>query len=337
MKYTVPEYYKTFSCKGGDCRHTCCHGWGITLSMDEYYKILGMDCDPLLRRRLDTAFYPVENPTKERFAAVNHRYDGDCPLHAEDGLCELHRQMGEGAIPSVCRMYPRSVRFGCCSCTNSCEATLEALLKCDKILGFTEAEYDYPYGREEAAPNAEALLSKAIATLSDASIPLKKRIMRVAHENGVELTSPELHYDKLFEMLSTLSEGSEALSEYFIPLLPYFGENGENVPTLIEKFETSFPEHETFFANILINHVFYDRFATDGSAAAAEKSSRALCVVYGIMRLAAAGTAELGSGVNTLIDTVAGVFRWIEHSSFDSTVCRYMAKLSISPEEWLAI
>lgn len=337
MKYTVPEYYKTFSCKGGDCRHTCCHGWGITLSMNEYYKILGMDCDPLLRRRLDTAFYPVENPTEERFAAVNHRYDGDCPLHAEDGLCELHRQMGEGAIPSVCRMYPRSVRFGCCSCTNSCEATLEALLKSDGIICFTEAEYDYPYGREVVNSDAEALLKKAISALSDTSIPLRKRIMRVADENGIRFTVSELHFDKLFEMLETLSEGSEALSEYFIPLLPYFGENGCNVPALIERFENAFPEHEIFFANILINHVFYDRFACDGSAAAAEKSSRALCAVYGIMRLAAAGSAATDGGVNSLVDTIAGVFRWIEHSSFDSAVCRYMAKSGISPEEWLMI
>ena len=34
-----PEYYDSFSCKGSNCRQTCCGGWAITLSKEEYRKI----------------------------------------------------------------------------------------------------------------------------------------------------------------------------------------------------------------------------------------------------------------------------------------------------------
>ncbi|MEA4897099.1 MAG: flagellin lysine-N-methylase [Christensenellaceae bacterium] len=129
--YLVPDYYPRFQCKGGDCRACCCVGWGVSISMREYFTLLGLDCGPELRRRLDCAFHIVEQPSPERYAQLNHRFDGDCPLRREDGLCRLHAECGEGALPAICRYYPRgahTARAAECSCANSCEATLELLI-----------------------------------------------------------------------------------------------------------------------------------------------------------------------------------------------------------------
>ena len=101
--FSVPAYYPNFHCKAGDCRHPCCSGWGITLSMKEYFNLIGMDCSPELRRRLDTAFHPVDVPSEERYACISPRWDGDCPLHLPNGYCALQCEHGEGAIPTVCR------------------------------------------------------------------------------------------------------------------------------------------------------------------------------------------------------------------------------------------
>ena len=128
--YTVPSYYPDFHCKAGECRHPCCTGWDIAISMNEYFRMLGMECSPELRRRLDTAFHLAEEPSENHYAVISPRWDGDCPLHLPNGYCRLQCECGEGAIPSVCRYYPRSPKSKYayqCQCSNSCEAVVEML------------------------------------------------------------------------------------------------------------------------------------------------------------------------------------------------------------------
>ena len=96
--YSVPAYYPNFRCKTGDCRHPCCTGWDIAISMQEYFRMIGLDCSPDLRRRLDTAFHLPDTPSEDRYAIISRRWDGDCPLHLPNGLCGLQCECGEDAI-----------------------------------------------------------------------------------------------------------------------------------------------------------------------------------------------------------------------------------------------
>ena len=91
-----PDYFSRFRCKCGDCRAVCCHGWRITLSRAEYFRLLGIECSPELRRRIDTAFYISENPTEEEYAYISPSADGNCHMLDEDGWCMLHRECGDG-------------------------------------------------------------------------------------------------------------------------------------------------------------------------------------------------------------------------------------------------
>lgn len=129
--YLVPDYYPYFRCKMGACRHACCDNWPITISMKDYYSLVGVSCSRDLRRRLDTALHILSHSSAEEYAEISPRYDGRCPLRIEDGRCGLQAELGEDALALVCRLYPRGVRYGEhleCSCANSCEAVPELFL-----------------------------------------------------------------------------------------------------------------------------------------------------------------------------------------------------------------
>ena len=340
MKYNEPEYYKSFSCKGGDCRHTCCHGWGITLSMNEYYRLLGLECEPSLRRRLDTAFYRLDTPSEERFAMVNLRYDGDCPLHAGDGLCELHRQKGEGEIPSVCRMYPRSVRGNGCCCTDSCEAVIEGLSGLDGILAFDVSERDYPANGEDDSQATEAAF-EAIEYISDTAFPLPARLYNYGKAIGVPVSGSGLPpYETMKKISDMLIDGSDAVEEYVSPsVYAVYGEAGAEklYPVAVEALENEFPDVGGLLANILINHIFYDRFEL--CRMTPENRFGALCLLYALMRITVAGFALFSKGKgdkNGLVDCIAGLFRYAEHSNFDENAPGLLRKYSVNPSTLLA-
>lgn len=144
--YLVPDYFPAFSCKMGACRRPCCEGWPISVTMKDYFTLLGVDCSPELRRRLDCSLHLAPHPTKDAYAQILPRYDGHCPLHMEDGRCAIHAECGEGMLAAVCRLYPRGVRNGEnreCSCANSCERVIEQLLDHDEPLSFIQITQDF--------------------------------------------------------------------------------------------------------------------------------------------------------------------------------------------------
>jgi len=298
--------------------------------MEEYYRLLGIDCSPALRRRLDTAFYTVDAPVPERFAAVDLRYDGDCPLHAEDGLCELHRQKGEASIPSVCRMYPRLVRTGSCVCTNSCEAVLEALDGLDTALKLVEAEYDYG-GDVQEQGNIDPIIPEEMAALSDVSLPLMERFLRMGRENGFAENTEKPCYSSEYEIITEMAQAGEALRLYALPALEKIYPDAEvNYPLMAKEFEYKFPKWEMFFTNVLINHLL---FVSADKVKSKKQHYEALCQVYAMMRLVAVGSAA--DGKNAVIDAFAGIFRYIEHADFASVSSRLMKRFSVKPAELL--
>lgn len=184
----MPDYYPHFACKGGACRATCCRGWDVSLPMDEYFRLLGLDCSPELRARLDGAFHAADAPSPERYAQISHNWLGDCPMQREDGLCALQCECGEAALPAVCRRYPRGARglFDReCACSNSCEAVLEMFWDREAPLGFVEGSDGGLF--PEAAPAPEprraqryrAIRALCFGTMQNRSLGLAQRLLRI--------------------------------------------------------------------------------------------------------------------------------------------------------------
>lgn len=217
-EYLVPDYYPSFHCKMGACRSACCEGWPVSMSMQDYFHLLGVECRKELRERLDCALHLVRYPTPERYAQIEHRYDGNCPMRLADGRCALHAELGEGALPYICRLYPRAVRAEGdyeCSCAGSCEATIELLFAHEEPIRFVRRtlSFDLPKAAErtvffESFAREQALRLYLIGLMQDRTLPLPRRMLTL----GAALAEAEKALDTRDEArLDRLIRGETAL------------------------------------------------------------------------------------------------------------------------------
>ena len=209
----VPEYFPKFQCKCGACRSCCCKGWGVCVSRDDYFRLVGMNCTASLRKRLDRAFSVLADATPERYAGLNHDWRGRCYLQREDGYCALQRERGEAAIPGVCRLYPRALRVsfeGECSCANSCERTLELLLEQREPLRFLLIEKpaslpDFRIGEDgERARRDRETRDRCLAVLQDRGCPVPRRLMNLGALAGLVPGEAEPDRAAAFRLCSLL-------------------------------------------------------------------------------------------------------------------------------------
>lgn len=170
----------------GACRAACCVGWPISFTMKDYFRLLGIDCSPALRRKLDVAMKVVDHPTEEQYAQISPRYDGQCPMRMEDGRCAMQAELGNDALASVCSLYPRGLRTEGdyeCSCANSCEAVLEMLL-CRGPITFLHHSItcDLPPAAQrgnhfETVGRAQPIRLWLISLMQDRRYPLAQRLL----------------------------------------------------------------------------------------------------------------------------------------------------------------
>jgi hypothetical protein len=273
--FLVPDYYKNFSCKGGSCRNSCCSGWGITISMQQYYTLLGLQCKKTLKGKLDAAFFPVANPTRERYAMIAPNYMGDCPLHMENGYCMLQAHCGEEVLPTICRYYPRGPKTDYaleCSCSNSCEKVLEQLLNHDCIT-FEIKELEFKMAKTETIISAEeqTVYHKVRAfcfdILENRTYPLSTRILMVGkvligldHDRSVDLSSLDLSvsqhikdvpftYNIVLNISKWFTENSRSISDYCKDNEAFYstGDFLANYQDALQHFNEVLPFNEIYF------------------------------------------------------------------------------------------
>ncbi len=186
--FLMPDYFGEFSCKMGACRHACCEGWPITVSMKNYFTLLGIDCSPELRRHLDCALHLTGRPSELEYAQFSPRWDGNCPLRMEDGRCSIHAELGEEPLPDVCRLYPRGIRKREgggyeISCANSCEGVIELFLHREEPITFAERPFSIalpplaePTTRFAAEGLSTALRLRYIEVMQDRRFPIVDRL-----------------------------------------------------------------------------------------------------------------------------------------------------------------
>lgn len=92
---TAPYYYREFRCAGSACPDTCCGGWEIRLDREtrETY------------RKLQREGFDFRGAADLRHGRLIMK-DNACPL-LEQGLCRIHRDLGEEYLCHTCRRYPR--------------------------------------------------------------------------------------------------------------------------------------------------------------------------------------------------------------------------------------
>lgn len=370
--FLVPDYYPDFACKMGACRAACCVGWPISISMENYFHLVGLDCRADLRRRLDCGMRIIDHPTEDKYAIFEPKYDGNCPLRQADGLCALHAELGEGILPDVCRLYPRGVRVeeGLyeCSCSNSCEAVLELLMAHERPLSFVlrRMTVDMPplperrehfvtlgMGREirlyliSVMQERGLPLSARLACLGDAMAAVERaaadndaaalrRILSITPlpflSEGESVRAEHLRRGLAIaaEMTDVFDSRSQSIREFGEAALAYFGTGDgayERYLAAREHFEASFADWESFFENILVNHMFFSEFPFQDRPESLRSEYTALCAVYALMRFLALGVMADQDSPSHLIDVMAAAFRLIDHTEFDRTASIILRRL----------
>lgn len=150
MQYTIPHYYKKFSCIAGACPDTCCAGWQIQIeeaSLKKYRKMKG----PLRPRLLN------EIDWKEK---CFRRYHGRYAFLNDDNLCDLYLEGGKSrAFCRTCRMYPRHVEefegLREISLSLSCPEVARMILDLEEPVRFLHGENPQ---KQETYPDFDYLL-----------------------------------------------------------------------------------------------------------------------------------------------------------------------------------
>ena len=99
MHYTIPNYYRDFSCVADRCTDTCCAGWEIAI-------------DPASLARYRRTDGPLGNRLHNSIAWKKgsfKQYGGRCAFLDESGLCDLYAEGGQGMRCKTCRTYPRHI------------------------------------------------------------------------------------------------------------------------------------------------------------------------------------------------------------------------------------
>lgn len=362
--FTVPDIYPDFKCKISSCRQTCCYGWEITFGMEEYFRLIGMNCPRDLRKRLDGSVYVLDRPTHERYAALAKRYDGECPMHDSDGYCALQRHCGEDALTSVCRFYPRSPRTrhaNECSVAASCEGVCELLFAKKEPLSFIKIPLDF---RNVFTPSPDddiktrfyvPIRQRLISILQERHVPLQARLsfavktaktLDGAFEKGTNdaisavLSSmddvPALTEKKKTDS-SALKIAARLLSgfDFRHSIYPFAQKASANLGFETDSFlnnyerakidfEKAFPEWEGMFENVIVNHFFYEGLPFSDDGCLLSDNIKAMCAVYGLWRIAAVGYTLTSPDMNSLVDVTAAFFRLAENSPLPDNLSKAM-------------
>lgn len=338
--FLMPDYYPSFRCKGGQCRQCCCYGWRVTITMKDYFKLVGAECSPELRRRLDIALHVLTDATEDRYAEIAHDWEGRCPMLRQDGLCMLHAECGEAMLPSTCRYHPRCVHTVfddecCCSC--SCEAVVELMLGRTEPLRMIRRyeAFDLPLVTR-AVNNQHALQAcrvrdEMLALIQDRSKTIAERLMAAGEFGGEPEASlhakTSSHAATLFDDSHALRDaraitgkllgGYAALEDILRVSEANVGDDEEKWCLARQHFSKLVPHQECFFENLLVNHLLYTGYPSLERHETLKEAHLAMCACYIVLLYALVAGMAVSSDEKLLVDRCTACFRIIEHANFN--------------------
>ncbi len=333
--FWMPDYFPSFSCKMGACRTACCTGWQVSISLENYFALIGTDCSVDLRRKMDCALKPVDYPDEGKYAVIQPNYFGDCPLRLEDGRCGLQVELGEDILPDICRLYPRGVKrteHGYeISLAASCEAVPEMFLSKTDPISFLEREWSMklPPMPADMLGNPTVRMEK-IGTMQNRTRPLP---VRLGDLGGIAPeTADEGTLASLWNLLLSLGEHSDSLAPFVEKAAENVkdGEFGKLYAKAKAEFAMAFANHETFFEHLMVNHMFFTRYPYAISGMQEQQRYSALVTVYAAVRMLSVLATATDHSKVALTDTVAAAFRLIEHTDFDRTALHLLSKHNLS-------
>ncbi len=116
-----------FVCLAKDCPSTCCRDWDIIWHESEVEKLCASDNNFILNK------IPTSFSIQDQYRLIKLDEKDRCPFLTGEGLCEIHKELGEEYLSYVCKEYPRISRI--CddvilsSCRTSCYAVVDHICR----------------------------------------------------------------------------------------------------------------------------------------------------------------------------------------------------------------
>ena len=328
-KYLIPNYLGKFKCKCGECRNSCCEGWTVTMSLNEYFKINNLDCGVEFRDKLDRGIYKCIDSTSDRYAYIKKNYFGDCVFHGSDGLCELHKTFGSDNIPRVCDMYPRSYKeepYFKKSCSNSCEGVLELLINDIEKLEFVE----YTDNNE---------LEMRCISLIQEDKPVAEKFIEIGKLFGAN-NSSVYEFQKLLVLINDymlLYKDHHTVEEFIDNIIKINNDTSieENFNNFKKHLYEVIPDYDKYISKIMANHILFTDFPYERQGY--NVSFYSLCGVYAFVNYMVIFIMRDKNTLTDLVDALSKIFRLIEHSKFPLMIGNYIkSKLPLNKVHNLA-
>lgn len=336
--YLVPDYYPAFACKGGACRTNCCLGWRVTISLQDYFRLLGIECSSELRRKLDVALHVLPDATPDRYAEISPNWFDRCPLLDDAGLCMLQAECGEEALSLTCRYHPRGIRravIATCCCSASCEAVIEAFMHRSAPIRLIDCplSFEVPLPPldtdEQRRAEAKKALVEAVACLQDRRASFRRRLCRlVTGEEGAPATvDPQAAWTALDDLCQRLFSTHDATAALCKTAAHRFAGGLTAWQDAAQLLDTCWPELDMLCEHLMVNHLVFIGYPAD-EALSREELVRAVCAAWLALRYVLAGTAFHGMDETSLIDACTACFRVIEHSRFDQNAVHLLHRIT---------
>ena len=285
---------------------------------------MNMECSDDLYRRVHRAFEEPDFITDDCYRYISFNWLGDCPIQ-ERGLCSIHREKGEGLLPKICRLYPRSLKringINVASCSSSCEAVVELLYDNDNMNLTTEtlgqeAELHYDVDEKDIQ-----LIRNFQQILKDRSTTLVQSIYDICliineQEFIRDYNTRRNPLKEALSLLKRFSNSNQRLQETAEAVIERYAENSELYDLDRLEFEKDFPGWMEFFERVINNSMIYENFPFVDSRADKTDAYRGLCVCYGLLRVLCIGNHFFNPDKEGLIDAVSALFHLIDHTAF---------------------
>lgn len=323
-KWIMPKYYNEFKCKIGMCRNVCCKGWTVSVNLQEYYKVITLECDSIFREKIDRGLYVNLRPTTDKYAVLRKNYFGDCTFHGEDGYCEIQKNFGINSIPSVCNLYPRNISTEFAlekSCSNSCEKVLELLFENnDKFQVIEEETSDKPVCFNEQYLSIRKII---INILSNRDKNILERIKDIYEKYPNYFEFQEANFRKLaLEYLELYKDKSDVAFDY----LQEIKENNDSYEKLEQHLYDVLPNANIYFEKFLVNHIFFTGFPYDKLKGILKEGIYSLIGIYELTRYIALVSMKNKNKLDEFVDAIAKLYRLIGHSDFHKYIGKYIAQ-----------
>lgn len=100
-----PRHFTEFRCIGAECEDTCCDGWAVGVDKPTYEKYRDF-ADPKWRSAFEQlVIIRPADATDQDYARIQLD-NSRCPFLSE-GLCRIHKELGEDYLPLACATFPR--------------------------------------------------------------------------------------------------------------------------------------------------------------------------------------------------------------------------------------